>query len=203
MGNLPPTTYNLKPVPNGFTFVEIIVVVAITALLASIAIIYSQASRQQIMLNVEKAKIAQTILRVKSLTLAGFVKPASNPPPCSYGFYINYGAGTYSIFEYSPVAGCDSILTSSFINTDAPIPPSTLGFKVIEVEKLSPEIKFTTPLPANHLGYIVFIPPDPKVKIFEENKSVFFQPMTIYLSTLDGSLSTTIDLSDQTGQLSL
>lgn len=201
MRNLTPTTYNLKPVPKGFTLIEIIVVVGITALLSSILIIYSQRSREQILLNVEKAKIAQTILRVKSLTLAGFTKPTSDPPPCSYGFYIDYAASTYSIFEYKPPAPatCDDIFTANVINTT---PPPFGGFKIISTEKLSPEVKFNL-LVADHLGYIVFIPPDLKVMVFKENGDVFFGPMTIYLTTLDESLSTTIGINDQTGQLNL
>lgn len=191
----------------GFTMVEIIVVIAITTFMASILISYSHKSGEQIILNTEKAKIAQTILRVKSLTLAGFTQPLSEPPPCSYGFYIDYTAKTYSIFEYSPVAGCDSILDSNNnpINTDPPISPSPLGFKVISTEKLSPEVKFTTPLPADHLVYIVFVPPDPKVIVFNDDRSMYLgsNPKVIYLETRSETLKTAIGINVATGQLSL
>ncbi len=177
---------------SGFTLIELIVTIAITALLTGILIIYSNQSRSQILLNTEKAKVAQTISRVRSLALAGFTDPPSVPPPCAYGFYIDYPNHKYLIFEYTP-ADCSIVLGSDTIN------PS-LFTKIISEETLSEDLDFD--VGADRLGYLIFIPPEPKVLIFDEAGNSFNSSMNIYLKTKDDSLKTTIMINNQTGQIS-
>ncbi len=182
---------------RGFTLIEVIVVIAITAILSSILISYSHRSRQQILLGVEKSKVAQTLLRAKALALAGFTKPAGNPPPCSYGFFIDYGANSYSLFEYKPPppTTCDEILTVTSIDDSDPA-----YFHKTETSILDRDLSFGNG--ADRFGYIIFIPPDLKTLVFDESKNLFSAPMNIYLETKDGSLSSKIVVSHLTGQLS-
>ena len=186
----------------GFTLIEIMITVAITAFMAAILISYSHKSGQQIILNTEKAKIAQTISRIKSMTLTGFTKPPSMPPPCAYGFYIDYAKETYSIFNYSPSYGCENIFS---YDIDDPNDPTLTSYKNTSTEKLSPEVKFGNPGAggATRLGYILFIPPEPKAIVFDENRVALIDPVAIYLTTQDESLSTSIEVNNLTGQLSL
>ncbi len=183
---------NLKP-KFGFTLLEMIVVVGITTLLTGILIIYSNQSRSQILLNSEKAKVAQTILRSKSLALAGFTDPPSFPPPCSYGFFIDYSKSAYSLFEYTP-SNCADILNTSFIDKASP------DFRLFSTDSLPKNLAFD--LGVDRLGYVIFIPPDPDVLVFDETGTLYFNPMAIYLKTQDGSLKTKININHQTGQLS-
>lgn len=181
---------------GGFTIVEIIVVVAITALLTGFLVSYSRRNEVQILLGVEKAKIAQTILYVKSLALAGFTKPPSSPPPCSYGLYFDYVDETYSYFEYTPPppATCEDIYSVSPITSD----PNY--FHVSSTTSLESKLDFGAG--GQRLGFLVFVPPDPSVIMFDENRNVFLDgPMNIYLKTKDGQNSTTLKVNNLTGQL--
>ncbi len=192
-----------KKKSGGFTLVELIVVIGITVFMASILISYSHRSGEQIILNTEKAKIAQTILRVKSLALAGFTQPASAPAPCAYVFSIDYSAVTFSISEYSPSYGCDNIFNAQNSIDDIATNPSR--FKSISTDQLNPEVKFPSSLPADHLTYLVFVPPEPKAIVFEDSRNMYLNPdpspKVIYLETLDGSLKTSISVNPSTGQL--
>ncbi len=187
---------NLKS-RKGFTLIEVIVVVAITAILASVLIVYSRRSEQQILLNVEKAKIAQTILRLKSLALSGYTKPPTNPPTCSYGFTVDYATDTetYSLFEYNPPEGCDNILQIVSLDT------SSNFFREIESSTLDKKLDFDTG--PDRVGYFIYIPPDPDILLFKEDKFTYFAgPLEIYLKTQDNSLRTKITINNVTGQLS-
>lgn len=184
---------------DGFTLVEIIVSVAIVVILSGTLIVYSRRAEKQILLNVEKAKVAQAILRTKELTLAGFTKPPSNPPPCSYGFRINYTNETYSLFEYIPPAPttCDNILT---ITSITPNPPN---YRETESNTLNPKLDFDTG--PDRLGYLLLVPPDPKVLLFDEGGNIFQNnPMNIYIRTDDpvNPSGATIRINNITAQLS-
>lgn len=181
---------------NGFTLVEIIVVVAITTILTGALIVYSRQSERQILLNVEKAKIAQTILRLKSLTLSSYTKPPTSPPPCSYGFYVDYTREVYGLFEYVPPEGCENILTVTAIDTGPNF------FREIESSTLDKSLDFN--IGPSRIGYLIFVPPDPKLILFNESKQedTLLAPMTVYLKTKDSSLEAKITINNVTGQLS-
>src|SRR5205823_134766 len=83
----------------GFTIVELLIVVAISAMLASIAIGYSSISRNQVALSVETAKVAESIIRAKSLAIATY---ASIPGTCAYGVSVDIAQNRYSIFAFTP-----------------------------------------------------------------------------------------------------
>ncbi|MEK7137975.1 MAG: prepilin-type N-terminal cleavage/methylation domain-containing protein [Patescibacteria group bacterium] len=183
---------------KGMTLIELLVVVGIMAVLTGVAVGYSKQSRNQILLNVEKAKIAQTISRAKSLTLAGYTKPVSLPPPCAYGFGIDYTKGEYFIFQYNLV-GCSGIASLASLDTDQnqPDPP----FKLFENFTLPSGVNFGQSV--NKLGYLLFIPPNLTTLLFEdENTPALFQDLTIYLETPDQSLQREIIVKTN-GQLTL
>ena len=179
----------------GFTLIEAVVVLGITAILSGVMLVYSRRSESQILLNLEKAKIAQNVLRTKELALTGFTKPVSMPAPCSYGFHIDYNSSVYSLFEYTPAGGCDS---ANMLN---PIdPPSAVIYRETASGTLAHGISFGAG--ADRLGYIIFVPPDPNIFVFDTNGNYFSNSMKIYLTTQDGSLRTSISVNNVSGQLS-
>jgi len=179
---------------RGMTLIELLVVIAIMAVLTGVMVGYSKQSRNQILLNTEKAKVAQIIQRVKSLTLSGYTKPVSLPPPCAYGFAIDYAKNEYFIFQYSP-NDCSSLsaITNLTVNANPP-------FKKTESFILSDGVNFKKE--NDSLEYLVFIPPNLTSLIFWDENNKSGEPLTIHLETSDQSLAREIVVNPN-GQLSL
>lgn len=181
---------------NAFTLVEILVVLAITALLSGIIITYTGTGRAQVALYVEEAKLSQVILRAKSLTISTYNN--SNPAliPCGYGVHIDYSAGTYSLFAYprpTPApAPCPASITS--INPSDPDQYQQVG----DAFPLAKELKFETTPFLDYIDTIFFRPPDPKTFLWING--VDAPPIltgfgTVYLSTNNNSLQSTIEVT--------
>lgn len=179
---------------RAMTLIELLVVIGIMVILTGVMVGYSKQSRNQILLNTEKAKIAQAIARVKSLTLTGYTKPTSLPPPCSYGFAIDYAQNKYSIFQYNPPS-CQGIENIGALDITEPSP-----FKITETFTLSAGVNFKQE--NDSLNYLIFIPPNLTTLIFLDEVSPSIQPLSIYLETSDQSLSRKI-IVNTNGQLSL
>ncbi len=218
MGN--GTDYNKK----GFTLIEILIVLAITAVLSSLAIVYTHVGQNQISLSIEESKIAQLILEAKQLSIATY---GSNNATCAYGVAFNYAnsaaSSTYSLFAYN------AAVTSSPQYDGRPICPSLASTSVAIVltarqpyESGSWQVH-TAPgvalvngtSPASDTIYdILFYPPDPCTLISTDGTSFtsdcdnifpYNSPPPaayVYLSTIDGSMSRTITVNPA-GQVSL
>jgi len=130
---------------NGFTLIEVLVVISILTLLTSVLLLYNRTGEQQILLTQEKTKIMGMILRAKSLSVATFV---SGQPACGYGVHLTDNG--YILFKdlADPCPG-DRVYT-----TDDPA-------EFMENFVLGPRVRFSA-LPVRD---ILFIPPDPKVLI--------------------------------------
>ena len=63
---------------SGFTLIEMLIVVAISAMLAAIAIGYSGVERDQTALSVEVTEISQFILQARSLAIATYGNAAGS-----------------------------------------------------------------------------------------------------------------------------
>ena len=205
---------------KGFTLVEILVVVAITALISGIVISYSKVGENQVGLYVETQKIASAILRAKSLAIATFdLRQCSdgadndgdslidfpsdpgcagqNDPTerteilCGYGFDIDYKNRTYRVFSYEPAA-----TTCSGINL---IQNSSKVALFNSVYVLPQGIAWDA-TPPDNLRALLFVPPAPLTLISTNpGGSVASIPGKIYLSTADGTAQTviTVDLAGQ------
>ena len=127
---------------KGFSLVELIVVVAVTALLAGVLVTYNSQSRIQVALSVERAKIAQVIGRARSLSISTYLQ---NPTDCGFG--VAFGSGpsrTYELVQF------DNAICSDL----------TGGTQTArETFRLDPAVEFGTG--ANQIGLLVFVPPDP------------------------------------------
>ena len=181
---------------GGFTIVELLVVVAISLLLTSFAITYSNIAKNQNALAVEESKISQFILRARSLSIATYGGNPANGQPvaCGYGVKFNLAANpqTYSIFEYSPVVApnpCPALSTITTIAAGQELQYAVSGWNV----PLSSGVKLNSQ--ADSLLTILFYPPEPTALLSKDGQNFVAGPMSIYLSTIDGSANATLSVN--------
>lgn len=148
---------------RGFTLIEIIVVVAVTMLLSSIVIFYNSSTREQLTLFTEKAKLAEVVLRAKSLAISTYADGSSR---CGYGLYLDPAARAYSIISYQP-ADC-RILTS--VDPDPAVRVALPNATYVLPPTLALGASSTTS--ADAVAYVIFIPPDPHVLIARADGSL-------------------------------
>ena len=156
---------------SGFTLIEMLIVVAISAMLATIAITYSGTERDQIALSVEQTKIAQFVLQARSLALATY----TNQPGtlvCGYGVFFDTAANTYSIFAYQPptttTCPAESSLSWSSIS-------SYETSYTQETWKVQPQSHITFSASSGGVGVsspmVFFYPPNPDTFFFDGSGS--------------------------------
>jgi len=193
---------------RGFTLVEILIVVAISGLLSAIALVYSGVARNQVALSVETAKVAQTILKAKSLAIATY-KGSGTAVDCGYGVVFSPSTNRYSIFAYTPgnyppehnvAPPCpnDTVGSTSpiYANEMASTSPDTWNIPIANGVKMNGA-------PSDALTVVMFYPPAPDTYISRDPASgagqTFLNSGTItskvYLVTVDGSASDTITVN--------
>lgn len=172
---------------RGFSLIEILVVVAVSAMISSLAITYSKLGQRQISLYVETQKIGETIFRAKALALATYNNPSA--PSCGYGFQIDYVNRIYTLFSYNPTpipSNCNIVSINP-----------TYRFPIVQTEILNRDIIFNTSAP-NTLYAVLFVPPEPRIFISNNTGGTVSFPIaasSVYISTIDGSAQKTITVS--------
>ncbi|MGD1003685.1 MAG: prepilin-type N-terminal cleavage/methylation domain-containing protein [Minisyncoccia bacterium] len=212
MGN--GTDHNKK----GFTLIEILIVLAITALLSSLAIVYTHVGQNQISLSIEESKVAQLILEAKELSVATY---SSNSPTCAYGVAFNYASSTYSLFAYNAAVTsplypgrqiCPSLASTSVAFNASDTQPYQPGSWQVHTAQ-GVVLDGSGGAASDTIQYILFYPPNPCTMInlaqqttFRSNcSSIAGSPPSasyVYLSTVDKSMSRTITVNPA-GQVSL
>ncbi len=135
---------------GGFTLVEIMVVVSVTAMLAGVILVYNSSSRDQILLSTEKVKFTQVVLRAKSLAISTY---SDVSVPCGYGISVDPASRTYSLVRYT---FGDCTILDRVDTTSGNITPVQNGRYT-----LPPGLSFDAA--SSSLRYVIFIPPDPRV----------------------------------------
>lgn len=169
---------------SGFTLIEILVVISITAVFSLMSLTYSKAGERQTALYVEAQKLAGLIFRAKSLSLTTYRD--ANPNRCGYGIEINYAAKTYSLFAYQEpsVPNCPS-LTSAPPNFRTMISTYAIDSRLVLKNSAS-----------DSLSLVLFVPPNPKTLIsFDDGASVSGGPAQVYLETSDSLAQRTIAIN--------
>ena len=182
----------------GFTLVEMLIVVAISAFLLSTIVIYNRRSEANLLVLREQTRLVNTILRAKSLTLQKFNQPEiPQGKICGYGVHFIFntirpgyqGELGYILFQdlvSDPLASCDT--------SDHAYSGSTEDVSIITIDKA---LKFgLSPIGGSSIVDLVFIPPDPKVQ-FENNQS----QSLIIVSIADDSYSRSVSVNSA-GQIS-
>lgn len=172
----------------GFTMVEILIVVAVTATLSSFLLVYNNNSRQRIVLFVEQAKIAQIILKAKSLSISTYAN--SGITSCGYGVKFDYENRMYSIFRYDYSDNCENLRRT---NPDIFNDPSGAHIKPVE------GLAFTMPTGvvfdtghSDAITYVLFVPPDPRT-IVQSGESIGGSG-SVYLKSADGGSTATVSV---------
>ncbi len=173
---------------KGFTLVELLVTVGVTALLASYMILYGSVSRQQVSLSVETAKLAQVVSRAKSLSISTF---NSENALCGYGVFFDYVDQKYYLRSYELKPDCESALRGD---------PVQLGVTyTLEAYSLVPEVSIRN-ASSNSLTDVIFIPPDPKTVTNIDGIVSSRASGAVYLRTADGQLQRVINVNSS-GQI--
>jgi len=191
---LKPETSNLKPA-EGFSLLELIVVMGIVAILTSILAGYSRQSSTQLILSSKEAQILNLISRAKLLSIETFFQEiGSQPTPlkiCAYGIHVDTTANEVFIFQdrMPEATGCGSSDNSYNSSDDARLTSE------LDVVKINPE----TLALSGTLQDVVYIPPDPDVVI---NNNDAKKDASIKVDLVSGSRSFIINVY-KSGQVSV
>lgn len=130
----------------GYTLVELLVVIVISAFLSTAMIVYSSKSRTMLTVTIEKATLAQVLQRARSLAISTYNQPS---PPCAVGVAINYVNNSYSLERVDSV---NCVITNL----------SGVGVTktVLENFSLNPQVRFKN-VSGQSLQYVMFVPPEP------------------------------------------
>jgi prepilin-type N-terminal cleavage/methylation domain-containing protein len=201
---------------KGFTLIEILIVLAITAVLSSLAIVYSHVGQNQISLSIEESKIAQLILEAKELSIATY---STNSATCAYGVQFNLASSTYSLFAYNDAVSSTQYLgrsvCPSLASTSAAIDPNAIQEYAAgswQIHTAPGVVLDDDSAASDTIQDVLFYPPDPCTLISLDGQTAFLTDCVsgsnppseayIYLSTSDGSLFRTITVNPA-GQVSL
>lgn len=168
---------------GGFTLVEILIVTGIIAILSGSLVLYGTTGRKQSALYIEGAKVAQVILRAKSLAIAGFTAPNA---PCGYGVHIDNATERFSLFSYRDT-NCDAI---SSLN-----PSDPTKYREMESFSLNPAVVFENC--SGRLDEALFVPPDPTTFLFRDGVGLGEGQSSgvICFATTDGTARLTLTVS--------
>ncbi len=160
---------------RGFSLIELIVVVGVTALLAGVLVSYNSQSRAQVALSVERAKISQVIGRARSLSISTYLQ---NPTNCGFGVTFDLGPSrTYGLIQFDNTT-CSDL-------TGGTITPR-------ETFRLDPAVEFGAG--ANQIGLLVFVPPDPTLLMEDPAGSALSGIGKIYLAERGGANLVALDV---------
>jgi len=185
---------------SGFTLIEMMIVVAISAMLAAIAVGYSGVERDQTALTVEVTEMSQFILQARSLAIATYGNAAGSA--CGYGVSFDASSETYSIFAFVPNAG--QLVSCPTVSGIASAPGANAEAKYTdETWQVHPRNGITFSVASSSaLSLILFYPPDPTTLLFDQLGNLMASgPASINLVTPDGLSSRTI-LVNSSGQIS-
>src|SRR3989338_3784438 len=146
----------MKP-HDGYTLVEILVVIAIAGFLISGAIVLSRNSARSLDLVREQAKVAATINRAQNLAVSISIPSglAVDRFVCGYGVYFDFNANNY--FIYADVG--TNVKCSIGAGSDKQWTPSSEDVEIIS-EKIDSEFIRFNPASSN-VADVFFRPPKP------------------------------------------
>jgi len=141
---------------QGFTVVEMLVVLGISAILSTMFIGHGSNLRGQLAIIQEEAKLMQVLLRAKTFSIQALANE-DGEVACGYGIHVDSNEQEYFIFRKEKDLGDESC------------PDSDIGYEwnseeeiIGGVKKFSDQISFSD---TSNVVDIVFIPPKPDIKL--------------------------------------
>ena|SRR5258708_6596290 len=175
---------------KGFTIIEILVFIAISAVLSAVAIGYSHTGQNQVALYVEASKISQFILQAKELSIATYGESGVS---CAYGVSLDLTNQTYSLFSYLP-AGSPPCPAAVGITSIAPSDITQYTQGTWNVHLLQ-NIVMKDGGNNDSVQYVIFLPPAPTTILLDNGPGLVHKTSYVYLSTADGSASTVVSVN--------
>ncbi len=186
---------------NGFTLVEVLVVIAVLGILTSISIGFSRTNAKQLAVFTERAAFVSAILRTKSLAIQTYVFPPGAAVPCGFGIHVtNTG---YTIFKDSPpgsggTTGCPGTPNAAPFYGAYAVPPPPVGLsqpsqadETFSPHDLDPRLILDlcyrpsasgasvacySSVPSLAEFEIMFVPPEPKIYFAQAVPVPLFNP---------------------------
>lgn len=144
---------------RGATILEVLIAVSVTVMLSGMTILYGSAGRRQMNLYVDTVKLAQIILRAKSLSVLIYYNPSS--PVCGYGVRVDPVGNSYALFRYARFSDetCDAITSVGDANYQ-------------ELQRVSLARGVEVDGAASSINEVLFVPPDPKTYLWQSGSRV-------------------------------
>jgi prepilin-type N-terminal cleavage/methylation domain-containing protein len=140
----------------GFTFIELIVVIAVIAILTTISFPYYNSIKKNLALERSAAKLVQDIRRAQEMTISG-QSPSGVFPKGGYGIYLNKNNTDYVLFKDSD----EGKTCNNNCNSSSPEKIETIALdSKIEVGNLD-----------DNKIHLIFLPPDPVVYLTNQSGS--------------------------------
>jgi prepilin-type N-terminal cleavage/methylation domain-containing protein len=186
---------------KGFTLIEILVVVAVTAIISTLAIVYSHTGQNEVNLSIEASKISELILQAKQLSVATY---SANSQTCAYGVHFDFTDQTYSLFAYdsetstngsAPFCPSFASTTAAGVITADMVP--YLGGATFQIPTTQGVVIESSSQNNDVLTDVLFYPPNPATLISVDD-ATFPTPTpsaNVYLKTADGKSSMTISVT--------
>jgi prepilin-type N-terminal cleavage/methylation domain-containing protein len=145
---------------RGFTLIEVLVVISLTAILTGILLGYNRESGKQLLLTRDQAKLVNLITRSKYLSTSTFLEGAlpanpTDPKTCGYGVHVEKTSGEAFIFKEVALncSSSDNRYSSGDVRLSGELNFVKLDSRVLQFA------------PTTTLNDVVFIPPDPLIVI--------------------------------------
>lgn len=181
----PKFTFGNRPTnkTSGFTLVEMLVVVGVTALLTAISASYNLSGKDQIALFRDQAVVSGVLNRARSLAIQKYREKSlvQNVETCGFGVYVSETGKALTLFQDIGVGGCG---TTNNYKYDEGANPS----EKLETLTLNPRVEFIN-VPVGGLS-VMFVPPELSVR---SNSGSF--PVVITLKTIKEGMTSTITIS--------
>ncbi len=133
---------------EGFTLIETLIVLAITAILSTIFLAYNSSSNGQVALYTERAQVVGALQRAKTLALDKYMVSPGSTSSCAFGVHFQTSTGVYSIYgKYPPPGSTDCTAGYGFMGNSSDT--------VVQSLQLQGKVGFVDPTPSD----IYFVPP--------------------------------------------
>lgn len=164
---------------------------AVTAMLSALILVYNASTRETLRLFSEKARVAQLILRAKSLSLSTY---SEEDTPCGYGVRLDRAAARYALVAYRPRVCAER----ARVDTDPDV------FEVVQLSdfELPATLAFAEGADETRdASYVLFIPPDPAVLVAREDGTLVEGGDGVIAMTIKGRDTDAIVTVNAAGQI--